>query len=155
MAKFLIYNKIHYYELPSKSEPAKSGYERNQDKITDSVLTPSQKIEKQVQLTQKYDARSQQGDIVEIRKDDAKLCGKEPLSFALIDVPEIKFEEAVKKYHGALIEEVEGRKYLKRQAKSSLDISGIILNKEKEATINLEQFNNLLTEKDGRINLHS
>ena len=71
MAEFLIYNKTHWMELPSKSNPSMTGYERNHFVIDNNdSLDTSQKIKSKDLLTRKYNARHQVGDIVEARRDN-------------------------------------------------------------------------------------
>ncbi len=63
MAEFLILTKDHWMDLPSKSNPSMTGYERNQLLIEqDDTLTLAQKIKKKDLLTLKYSTRYQPGD---------------------------------------------------------------------------------------------
>ncbi len=95
MAEFLIYNKQHWMELPSKNNPSMTGYERNHVMVdTDSKLTIAQKIEKKDALTQKYNRRYQMGDIVEARQDGGPRGKKEEESFIFLQVPSINLETA-------------------------------------------------------------
>jgi len=41
MPKFLIYNKTHWMDLPSKSEPLKTGYKRNEAIIDSKIIAVS------------------------------------------------------------------------------------------------------------------
>ncbi len=138
MAKFLVFNKENWMDLPSKDRPDLTGHENVQRKINeDSKLNTLEKIGTQMQHTVKYDMRSQIGDIVEARKDSTGMVGKEPLSFALITVP--MTDEEAGHYTGGIED-----KYL---FKYSLDMSQITLNEKKEGSLTLSRFNFLLTEK--------
>ncbi len=63
MAEFLILTKEHWMDLPSKTNPSMTGYERNQLLIEqEDTLTSVQKIKKKDLLTLKYSIRYQPGD---------------------------------------------------------------------------------------------
>ncbi len=141
-------------DIPSKDRPDLIGFENVKRKIEENAsLNPLQKIIKQADWLAKYNGRSQINDIVEARKDGFGLCGNEPLSFALIEVPmllkdalqytiPLVFPDIVD-LNGDITES--GHTIYKR--KYSLDISGIVLDKDKTASLTLVQFNSLLTEK--------
>ncbi len=98
MAEFLIYNKTHWYDLPSKSTPTLTGYERNQFMIdTNSNLSTAQKIKAKDALTLKYAARQQSGDIVEARRDGGPRGKLEEEAFIFLQIPGINLKDA-KKY---------------------------------------------------------
>ena len=149
MANFLIYNKTHWLELPSKSEPEKTGYQRNHDKIQSMTIPVLDKSDKLNELDRKFDARAVLGDIVEARKDNQKMVGLEPESFVLVKVPEIKDVEA-KEYTGPLLDGIPSAEYtpkILRQHKYFLDVSKIIFDAKKEAVLTKEQFLKTLSEK--------
>jgi len=75
MAKFLVFNTVTKLDIMAQIE-------------IDERITRDRNFQK------KYNARSQLGDIVEARRPGKGLCGKEPQIFALVDVPEIPFEDA-------------------------------------------------------------
>ncbi len=78
MAEFLILTKEHWMDLPSKSNPSMTGYERNQLLIEqDDTLTSVQKIKKKDLLTLKYSACYQPGDPTgEVHEDGFWTDGK-------------------------------------------------------------------------------
>lgn len=142
MAEFLIFNKENWMDVPSKQRPDLIGYENVQRKIDENgSLNITQKEKAQINITNKYNARSRPGDIVEARQNGFGLCGDEPLSFALIKVPPMSLEDA-KRYEGILRDEPR----VKYNHKCSLDMSGIILIKN-ETTLTSLQFNSILIEK--------
>lgn len=147
MAEFLVFNKENWMDLPSRARPDLIGYENVQRKINeDSRLDSAQKAVKQEAWTIEYNARSQLGDIVEAREDGFGLCGDEPLSFALIKVPEILLIDA-KLYEGAIVtKNLEKEVVINYNHKSSLDMTKITL-VQNEAILTLSQFNSILTEK--------
>ena len=132
MPKFLIYNKTHWMDLPSKSEPLKTGYKRNEAIIDSKIIAVSDKMGEFARLESKYNAKSITGDIAEIRNDDAHLCGKEFASYVLIQVDMDEKEEEQYK------DNVHFGDALKHNLRFNLDISGINFNeKTKEASIQL------------------
>lgn len=142
MAKFLIYNKVHWMELPSKSAPDKTGYERNVSIINSKLLSTAAKI---TELTKLDDTRARvqvQGDIVEIRNDEDKMCGLEPETFLLVSVPDMSDEQA-KEYTGPLMNE----DTLLKMFKYSLDTTGLNFNNDNEITIQSKTFMERLTVK--------
>lgn len=196
MAEFLVYNKEHWMDLPSKDQPEKTGYENVIDKINNSNYSSSAKTLALFNFIEKYNARSQKGDIIERRKDGIGMVGKELLSFALIKVPEKTYESAkqyaksrlkeitkeldtpkldytedakigVFKYAGEITREYAVKKEVPllglididfvtvrgivdrvdRKFKYYFDMSKIVLDGKKEATLTLFQFNSYLTEK--------
>ena len=167
MVKFLVYNQDHWMDS----------------------LTQKQIDDKGLQV--KYNRRYQRGDFIEVRKDGSKMCGLEPNSFALINVPisisEAKqylisrYEEITRevdrpkldyledkkvkifKYDSTIIEEYKVPTEIPdigtadidwvklrgivdrvdRRRKYRLNMSGIILDVNKEVTLTLPQFNSL------------
>jgi hypothetical protein len=142
MAKFLIYNKVHWYDLPSKSEPEKTGYERHQGLIDDLLIPEIEKVGKHLKLNQEYESISIRGDIVEVRPDSMWLTEKEKESYVLIQVVELSYEEA-KSY----VDRVMDGTRIKRKFKYNIDITGLVFDGNNEATISLQQATALITEK--------
>lgn len=151
MVKLLIKNKVNWLELPSKLEPDKTGYERNIGVIDrDTKLTDLQKEEKKLHLTRKNNAKEVIGDIIEVRRVDAKMIGLESDSFLLISVDGLDYKKAKEIYEvPVLYEPIEGfeKRIVKFTRKYNLNIAGIILNKEKEGALNLVEFQNRLEVK--------
>ncbi len=141
MAEYLIYNKTHWMDEPSKGNDARTGYERNQDKINDDVFTsPLVKLDKLSKLSKKYEAKEQSGDIIEERPDGFGMRSKkEILSFCLVKVPEKK--------ESLTLDALKDGASIKYNRKYNLDISKLEFDEKKEITITEEQFNDLLTEK--------
>ena len=145
MAEFLIYNKEHWMDTPSKQRPDLTGYENVIRKINeDTELNVITRTEKLGNVFQKYNRRYQPGDIVEVRKDGKGMCGLEPESFALIEVP-ISFEIAQEYMQSDKV--INEPCTILHRRKYWLDISGIVLNKDKIATIDLVTFNSILKVK--------
>ncbi len=97
MAEFLVFNKTHWYDLPSIKNPGMTGLERNHSIIDNNIsLTSAQKIKAKESLTLKYNARYQMGDIVEVREDGywSKKHGFSKTSFALVTVKDMSFNAA-------------------------------------------------------------
>ena len=92
MAEFLIYNKKHWMDKPSKDRPDLTGYENVIRKIEEGSLNSLQKDKILNVYNMKYNARHTKGDIVEIREDGSwdktlkNKNSKEPLSFSVIRV---------------------------------------------------------------------
>ena len=74
MAELLIYNKEHWM-----------------DNLT--PLEVSQRSKDSKHFLEKYNARTQKGDIVEVRKDKAPHTEIEKASFAIIKVPGLSYED--------------------------------------------------------------
>ncbi len=145
MAEFLVFNKDNWMDAPAVQNASKTGYEAVQDAIAnDSSLSAIDKTKEQAFTTKNYNCRNLLGDIVESREDGKGFMGKkEPLSYALIEVPEIPFEDS-KHYSGSLHFEGFGLLY---KCKYSLDLDKIILDKDNIATLTKAQFDSYLTEK--------
>ena len=95
MAIFLIYNKTHWMELPSKLRPDKTGYERNHQVIDlNSSLSVAEKIVKKNKLTLQYNRRIRKHDIIEARPASVKRGKLEEDSFIFIHVHDMLFKEA-------------------------------------------------------------
>ncbi len=138
MAEFLIYNKTHWYELPSKSTPSLTGYERNQFAIdTNSKLSTAQKIEKKDRLTLRYMGRYQKGDIVEARRDGGPRGKLEEESFIFLQVPSINLKDA-KQY--CISDSTHRRKYF-------IDMAGLIPDLNKNISLTKSVFSSRLKVK--------
>jgi hypothetical protein len=142
MAKFVIYNKTHWMDLPSKSEPGKTGFERNEAIIQSKPFSSEEKVYQLLKLQDKHNAIEIKGDILEIKPDDYKINGKEKLSFVVISVPEISYENAL-----LYQEPLRDGNIMKKRRKYNLDIQGINFNNDGEATLKLETFIGRLTIK--------
>ncbi len=142
MAEFLIYNKTHWYDLPSKSIPSLTGYERNHFVIdTNSSLSTAQKIKAKDHLTLKYAGREQPGDIIEARKDGGPRGKLEEEAFIFLQVPGIKLEDA-KEYCRKGLEGPTGYK-----RKHYVDMIGLIPDSHGNVDLTEIQFNSILKVK--------
>ncbi len=138
MAEFLIYNKTHWYDLPSKSTPSLSGYERNHFVIDiNSKLSTAQKIEAKDHLTLKYAARYQAGDIVEARRDGGPRGKLEEEAFIFLQVPSVNLKNA-KQY--CISDSTHRRKYF-------VDMASLIPDSHKNIILTESVFNSRLKVK--------
>jgi hypothetical protein len=142
MVNFLIYDKVHWYDLPSNLKPEKTGYERNQDVINSKPISGIQKLNDLLKLENKYDAKWIKGDIYEVRLENLTMCGKEPLTYVLLTISDMTYEEG-KQYHDS----IRDGNVLKHNRRYNVDIDQIVFDKDKRATITKSQFLNLLTDK--------
>ena len=141
MAEFLVYNKTHWMELPSKDFPELIGFENVRQKImANSALSLEQSTKALLLHQRKYDARYMAGDIVEVRKDGAPSGRLEKNGVDFIRVS-MAFEDA-KQYMGP---HVDGETLL-HQRKYWIDMTGIVLS-DHEASLTLAEFNNRLKVK--------
>jgi len=150
MIKFLVRSKIQWMDLPSKLEPTKTGYERRYDIIdNDDSLNNQQKRTKLGQLLIKYEAIEQIGDIIEVRREDAVLCGLEPESFLLVgvDSDNYTYEDVLNLYSKSLHYPPEQGGGIKRRRMYNLDIAGLAFI-DNEVKITEQQFINRLTVKE-------
>ena len=144
MAEFLIYNKTHWMDLPSKSTPSLTGYERNHFVIdTASALSTAQKIEKKDALTLKYNGRYRAGDIVEARRDDGPRGKLEEEAFIFLQVPSVSLKTA-KGYYVPL-ENASGVPV--RTRKYFIDMAGLIPDSHKNVSLIKSDFNSRLKVK--------
>ncbi len=139
MVEFLIYNKDNWMDVPSKQRPDLIGKENVERKITENLqLSLEQRITESHSVDFKYKARDRRGDIIEVRKIDAPSGRKEPLSFAFIIVP-LEFEKAKRLYQQKDRDEkgelIHNRKYW-------IDMTGVVLDAKKEATLTVADFEN-------------
>jgi len=141
MAEFLVYNKTHWTELPSKSQPELTGYQRSRQQIVESNMLGLDKTKALMVHDAQYNVRYQRGDIVEVRKDGGPRGRLEPESFVFIQVS-IPFEEA-KKYMQAH----EDSTVLYHRRKYWIDLTGITFDKNKTAALNAKHFNERLRER--------
>ena len=142
MAEFLVYNKDNWMDVISKDRPDLTGKEKVLRKINDdSELNSAEKTAEVFYHTATYNARSQIGDIVEVRENGVGMVGKELQSYALIKVPSILVNK--NQYEGSMMDGY----MIKYHHRFSLDMSKITLDINKEANLTITQFNNLLTEK--------
>lgn len=113
MAEFLIYNKAHWMSVLSQQEV--EAY-----------------IEKHPKFLEKYDARYQMGDVVEVRPDgywtEAKAYNKS--AFLLVTVPGLSFKDA-KHYGEPLTKERIGQIWNEETQKDELHIFYDIIRKRK------------------------
>lgn len=142
MAEFLIYNKTHWLDLPSKSNPSMTGYERNHIMIdTDYKLSTLEKIEKKDVLTRKFNRRYQPKDIVEVREDGKPRGKLEPETFLFLQIPMILKQAKI--YMEPL--KVDGS--TTRRRKYWIDISGIVFDENKTASLSHNEFNSRIRTK--------
>ncbi len=144
MAEFLIYNKTHWYDLPSKSIPTLTGYERNHLMIdTAFALSIAQKIERKDALTLKYATRYQEGDIVEARRDGGPRGKLEEEAFVFLQVPNVSLNTA-KEYciplENAFAVTVRKREYY-------IDMTGLVPDSHKNISLTESAFNSRLKVK--------
>ncbi len=138
MAEFLIYNKTHWYDLPSKSTPTLTGYERNHLMIdTNSNFSIAQKIKDKDVLTLKYAARYQKGDIVEARRDGGPRGKLEEEAFIFLQVLGINLKTA--KGYCILVEDVFGIPV--RIQKYFIDMTGLVPDSHKNISLTKSDFN--------------
>ena len=141
MAEFLIYNKTHWMDLPSKDFPELMGFENVRQKImANSALALEQSTKALLLHQRKYDARHMPGDIVEVRKDGAPSGRLEKTGVDFIRVP-IAFEVA-KQF---MVPHMDGDIILHRR-KYQIDMTGVVL-VDHEASLTLAEFNNRLKVK--------
>ena len=130
MANFLVYNKMHWLDSASKSEPTKTGYKRHADNIDAAgYLSAIEKLDAHAKLKKKYDSKLVAGDIIEVRPDTQGMSGIEPDSLVLIKVKDLKLEEA-----GIYAEALYGldsnnKQYMKIKRKYNVDISKLEFSK--------------------------
>ncbi len=145
MAEFLIYNKTHWYDLPSKSTPTLTGYERNHFVIdTNSNLSTAQKIEAKDLLTLKYAARHQKGVIVEARRDGGPRGKLEEEAFIFLQVPGIHLKDAIQ-YTSPLISIFD---IIIRSRKYSIDMTGLVPDSHRNIILTESAFNSRLKVKE-------
>ena len=94
MAEFLVLNQDHWIDLPSKDRPDLIGKDNVERKILEAPMTIEARTKSLFNLQSKYDARTQKGDIVEVREDGRTPGWLEKESYMFIEVPEMHFEEA-------------------------------------------------------------
>ena len=144
MAVFLIYNKTHWMELPSKNNPSMTGYERNHVMIdTNNFITTAQKIERKEALNRKYSARYQLEDVVEARRDGGPRGGLEEESFIFLQVPSISLNTAI----GYAVSLVSADEVVIRSRKYAIDMAGLIPDLHKNVSLTESAFNSRLKVK--------
>jgi len=130
MAELLIYNKDNWMDLPSKDRPDLTGYENVKRKINLNLnKVKKAQLAKALRLhDEKYAARYQVGDIVEVQEDGFwanRGCGPK---FSVVKLPGVSKEKA--KYL------MESGETLRRKYKA---VAGIA--PEGKATLTLEMAN--------------
>ena len=141
MAEFLIYNKTHWMDLPSKDFPELIGYENVRQKImANEALTLEQSTKALILHQRKYDVRYVVGDIVEVRRDGAPSGRLEITGVDFISVP---MTLANAKHFMEPLLDGESIKYRRRYR---IDMTGVVLTNH-EATLTLAEFNNRLKVK--------
>ncbi len=141
MTEFLVYNKTHWMELPSKDFPELIGYENVRQKImANEALTLEQSTKALYLHERKFISRYRPGDIVEVRKDGAPRGRLEKGVVDFIRIP-IAFEDATQymKRH------MDGEILLHRRM-YQIDMTGIVLS-DHEALLTVAEFNNRLKAK--------
>ena len=145
MAVFLIYNKTHWMDLPSKNNPSMTGYERNHFVIDNKIeYTTVQKIKAKDLLTQKYNARHQPGDIVEARKAIRRRGKLEEESLIFLQVNEIGLKTA----EGYCVPLENASGVMIRRRKYSVDMAGLIPDSHKNVSVTESEFNSRLKVKN-------
>ncbi len=137
MAEFLIYNKTHWMDEPSKDRPDLLGYDNVTRKINEGPMLAANRSKALSLHWQKYTSRYRPGDIVEVRKDGAPSGRLEKTGVDFIRVP-IAFENATQymKPH------MDGETLLHRRM-YQIDMTGIVLS-DHEASLTVAEFNSRL-----------
>ncbi len=120
---------------PDEFKPSNTGYQDVVERILITPMATDVRTKKLMLHNMKYEARSRLGDIVEVRKNHNLKGSKEHLSFAFISVPDMSLGEGKKYGQSHLNGETLLHKHL-----YWVDISTIILNAKKEATLNKADF---------------
>ncbi len=94
MAEFLIYNKDHWMDVPSKDRPDSLGYDNVVRKINEKPMLTANRVKALSLHWTKYTARYRPDDIVEVRESGRPRGKLEPEAFLFIDVPELSFKNA-------------------------------------------------------------
>lgn len=137
MAELLVYNRDHWMDDNDAYTNAHLRIEQ------DDSLTPAQIIKSKENLTNKYNARYQRGDVVEVRPDgfwtDGTRKGFGEHAFALVVIPGLSLKDAEKytESHESIEDlglETEKRTILKRR-KYQIDMEQVVLAVDKKATI--------------------
>lgn len=138
MAEFLIFNKINYLDLPSKSNPGMTGYEYAHFKIdTNIAYTINQKIKSKDVLTKKYMVRFQPGDPNgEVHEDGFWTDGTRKgfgakKGLALVCIPGMKVKD-IKLYLRSLEDKTDPNKpVLLKRSQYQVDLTKVILENDK------------------------
>ena len=147
MAEFLIYNQDNWLDLPSKNRPDLTGKENVERKILEKDYTLAQRIKALALFEMKYEARSRRGDIVESRIDNGPRGKKEEESFAFVQVIGISQEDG-KSYAGPHLDLTDQtRPMLIHRSKCYIDMTGLILDDNKNVILSSVEFNNRLKVK--------
>ena len=148
MAEFLIYNKDHWMDIPSKDRPDLRGYKNVERKILeDSALSIEQRTKKLGLHEMKYTARYQRNDFVEARRDNGPRGKLEEASFAFLQVPSINLKDG-KQYvvPDVDLSDVDHPFILKRR-KHYMNMTGLVLDEHKNVSLTNAEFNSRLKVK--------
>ncbi len=140
MAEFLIYNKTHWMDLPSKDRPDLLGYDNVTQKINEGPMLAADRSKALANHWHGYTSRYRPGDIVDVRKDGAPSGRLEKTGVDFISVP-MTFANA--KHFMEPLLDGESTKYRRRY---QIDMAGVVLT-DHEATLTLAEFNNRLKVK--------
>ncbi len=144
MAEFLIYNKDHWMDVPSKSRPELTGYENVKQKVLDdSSLSLEQSTLALGHHEIKHERRWQRGDIVEARRDGGPRGRLEEASFAFLQVPSISLKDG--KAYCVTKEDPDYTKARRRE--HYIYMVGLILDSHKTAILTDAQFRSRLKVK--------
>ena len=137
MAEFLVYNKTHWMDLPSKDRPGLLGYDNVTRKINKRPMLAANRSKALSLHWAKYTSRYRPGDIVEVREDGAPSGRLEKTGVDFISVP---MTLANAKHFMEPLLDGESIKYRRRYR---IDMTGVVLTNH-EATLTLAEFNNRL-----------
>ena len=148
MAEFLIYNKDHWMDIPSKQRSDLTGYKNVEQKIlADSRLTIEQRTKDFYLHEMKYTARYQREDIVEARRDNGPRGKLEEESFIFLQVPGINLKDA-KQY---IIPDVDlsnpDNPVIIKRRKYYVNIAGLMLDEHQNVSLTNADFNSRLKVK--------
>ena len=144
MAEFLIYNKNHWMDVPSKDSPELTGYENVQQKIMNDSSLSLEKSTLALGLHEiTHERRYRRGDIVEARKDGGHRGKREEASFAFLQVPSVSLEDG--KAYCATKEDPDYTKARKRE--HYVYMVGLVLDSHQNATLTDAQFRSRLKVK--------
>jgi len=139
MAEFLVYNKTHWMEQPSKERPDLLGYDNAVRKVNEEPMSSADRSKTLAKLWTKYTARYRTGDIVEVREDgywSIKRKGHGP--FALVIIPGMSLRVAAKYMdaHETDNDDLKKRIVVRRR-KYQFDMTKISLDASEKAVTNI------------------
>ncbi len=145
MAEFVVFNKMNWMDMPSRVRPDLTGYVNVKRKIEEAagpgIEAQTVRLFELFKMDKKYEMRYQRGDVVEVRRDNGPRGSKEPESFAFISVP---IDLATAKQYKQIDRDGDD---IKHNRKYWIDMTGLVLDKDKQAELTLGEFNNRLKVK--------